>query len=73
MSYEYDVTYMTHKTLIKGLYNGLVLTLYDTSECMKYELNSASEPEETYRYFWHNTFVLRDTLFMGSTTEPSLP
>ena len=65
---------MTHKTvLVKGLYNGLVLTSYDTREYMKYALNLASEPEETYRYFWHKTIVLCDTLFMGNTTEPSLP
>jgi hypothetical protein len=44
---------MAHKTiLIKGLYNGLVLTAYDTREYMKYVLNSASEPEETYRYIF---------------------
>jgi len=68
------MTYMTHKTiLVKGLCDGLVLASYDTTEYMKYELNSASEPEETNRYFWHKTFVLCDTLFVGSTTEPSLP
>ena len=72
MLYEHDMTYMTHKTvLIKGLCDGLILASYDTREYMKYELNSASEPEETYRSYAHTTFVLCDKLFIGNTTGPS--
>jgi hypothetical protein len=74
LMYEHDMTHMTHKTIfIKGLYDGLVLASCDTREYMKYELNSSSEPEEIYHYFWHKTFVLCDILFMGNMTETSLP